>query len=262
MKLSSLASLSPDALFTAVADEDNLRFTRGVLERLQSDPQWTPLIIRQIEAGCIEIRSLLSWLARELNPATYLEVGVRRGFSMAMVAARRPDVTIYGFDLWIPRYAGVENPGPRFVRSEIRRLGHRGSLHLVSGDSRRTLPAFFGLNRASPLQRLRFGLRFRHRPPSFDLITVDGDHSLFGAHQDLIDTMPFCSVGGVVVFDDIVPDPATSTPEALQMERGPDPHGWGDLLGVWHAVQREFTNFRYFEYVRGHPGVGLAVRMR
>jgi len=33
------------------------------------------------------------------------------------------------------------------------------------------------------------------------------------------------------------------------------------LLGVWHAIQQRFPNFRYFEYLRDLPGVGVAVRM-
>ncbi len=262
MNLSFWTSISAEALFAAVVDVENLQFTRSVLERLRVDPVWTARIVRQIDAECIEIRLLLSWVAREREPTTYLEIGVRRGFSMAMVAARCPDVAIYGFDLWIPDYAGVENPGPRFVQTELRRLGHRGPVHLVSGNSHQTLPAFLGLPSAPTLQRVRSAIRFRRRPPQFDLITIDGDHSLLGAYQDLTDAMPFCAVGGAVVFDDIVPDTTVVTAEDLRAERGTDPRGWGDLLGVWRAVQQEFPDFRFFEHLESRPGVGLAVRMR
>lgn len=260
--LSFWATAAPEGLFAAVTDAENRGFTRSVLDRLRPDPIWTGHIASLIDAGNIEIRSLLSWLARRIEPVNYLEVGVRRGFSMAMVAARWPNVTIYGFDLWIPGYGGVESPGPRFVRAELRRVGHRGPVHLLSGNSHQTLAAFLGLNRASRRQRIFSILRYGAAPSSFDLITIDGDHSLLGAYQDLTDTMPFCAVGGAVVFDDISPDLAAVSPEAVRAERGEDPHGWGDLLGVWRAIQREFPEFRYFEYSQNPPGVGLAVRMR
>jgi predicted O-methyltransferase YrrM len=241
-----------------VAEEENLRFTRRVLESLRPDPVWIPRILQRIDRGCIELRSLLAWLARELNPASYLEVGVRRGFSMAMVAARCPDVALYGFDLWIRNYAGVDNPGPGFVRQEIRRLGHRGPIHLISGDSHVTLPRFLRQRRAFWSLRLSG----RHRPHRFSLITIDGDHSILGAYQDLSETMPFCAAGGAVVFDDITPDPATAGPEAVLAERGADPYGWGDLLGVWRAVRERFPDFRFFEFLDASPGVGLAIRLR
>jgi hypothetical protein len=250
------ASTTPEDIVAAVTTGENPHFTRCVLRRLSVDPVWTPHIIQLIEQRRVEIRSLLSWLARELQPVNYLEVGVRRGFSMAMVAARCPDAALYGFDLWIRNYAGVPNPGPRFVRSELRRLGHRGPVYLVSGNSHRTLAAFLDLPRKTIMQRMSPRPRIP-RPARFDLITIDGDHSLLGAHQDLRDTMPFCALGGAVVFDDIAPH---APPEALRAERGADPYAWGDLRGVWHAVQREFPNFRYFDFLEA-PGVGLAVRM-
>lgn len=238
-----LESATPHDLFQAVADEENRAFVRTVLDALTFDPQWTRRVLAQVAAGGIDVRCVLSWLARELRPGTYLEVGVRRGFSMAVVAARCPEAEIYGFDSWVPRYGGVENPGPRFVQSEMERVGYRKEVHFVTGDSHQTLPAFF---------------RGSH---AFDIITIDGDHSLLGAYRDLLDTLPHCSPGGVVVFDDIAAGPPCAPPEALEAERGEDPHKWGDLLGVWRAVQAHFPGFRYVEYLQAPPGVGLAVRI-
>lgn len=238
-----LESGTPHDLFQAVADEENRAFVRTVLDALTFDPQWTRRVQAQVAAGGIDVRCVLSWLARELMPETYLEVGVRRGFSMAVVAARCPEAEIHGFDSWVPRYGGVENPGPRFVQSEMERVGYRKEVHFVTGDSHQTLPAFF------------------RGPHAFDIITIDGDHSLLGAYRDLLDTLPHCSPGGVVVFDDIAAGPPCSPPEALEAERGEDPYTWGDLLGVWRAVQAHFPGFRYVEYLQAPPGVGLAVRI-
>ncbi len=255
-------SVSPEDLFEAVASVENRTFVQGVLRALAPDPVWIDYILAHVASNQIEIRCFACWLAQELKPRTYLEVGVRRGFSMAMVAARCPEVEVYGFDSWVPGYGGVENPGPAFVQAEMRKIGYTRSIHFVEGNSHRTLPAFFGHAHASLAERLRLGWRFRQRPQTFDMLTVDGDHSLVGAYQDLLDTMPHCSVGGVVLFDDITPDLSMLDPAAVQAERRYDPYGWGDLRGVWRAVQLKFQNFRFFECVRNPPGVGLAVRLR
>ncbi len=241
-------------------DQENQSFVQATLTALSPDSVWRDKILAQVVVARLELRTVLAWLAREMQPQAYLEIGVRRGFSMAMVAARCPDVDIFGFDLWIRDYAGVENPGPRFVRKELRRVGHRGRLHLISGDSHHTVSAFFRYGGASIIDRIRIGIASRRRPAVFDLMTIDGDHSLLGASQDLMDTMPHCPVSGVVVFDDIAPDRAP--PAALEAERGWDPHGWQDLRGVWKAAQERFPNFRFFEYIDHPPGVGMAVRLR
>lgn len=248
-------SIEPEELYGEVASDENRRFVLGIMNSLVPDPNWTAPIIKAVESKRVETRCYVSWLARELRPKTYLEVGVRRGFSMAMVAGRSPEVEIYGFDLWAPDYAGSPNPGADFVQSEMRKTGYEKRVHFIDGDSHRMLPAFFRSPRASIFDRLKFYWALKSRPRSFDLITIDGDHSLLGAYQDLLDTMPHCAVGGAVVFDDILPD------SLGQVEGEADPHGWGNLLGVWHAIQQRFPNFRYFEYLRDPPGVGVAVRI-
>jgi predicted O-methyltransferase YrrM len=104
-----------------------------------------------------------------------------------VVVERAPHVDAYGFDLWVADYAGMPNPGEAFVRAEMTRLGHRGQLVLVSGDSKTTLPAFLAEN------------------PDlyFDLVTIDGDHSAEGARADLLNALPRVRLGGVLVMDDV-----------------------------------------------------------
>jgi len=256
MNLSFWQSIRSEELYQQVAADENCQFVLKIMRALLPDPVWTAPIIEAVESKRIETRCFVSWLARELQPKTYLEVGVRRGFSMAMVAARSPEAEIYGLDLWIPGYAASPNPGPRFVQSEMRKIGYEKTVQLINGDSHRTLPAFFLDERASIRDRLKLRWDAKTRPTSFELIMIDGDHTLLGAYQDLLDTMPHCAIGGAVVFDDIAPD-------ALKREEGEaDPHGWVDLLGVWHAIQQRFPAFRYFEYLRDLPGVGVAVRMK
>ncbi|MEX0750734.1 MAG: hypothetical protein WD359_07975, partial [Dehalococcoidia bacterium] len=54
-----------------------------------------------------DITTTLSAAATLLHPRAYLEIGVRRGRSAAMVAAAAPDCAIYGFDLWLAEYGGL-----------------------------------------------------------------------------------------------------------------------------------------------------------
>jgi glycosyltransferase involved in cell wall biosynthesis/predicted O-methyltransferase YrrM len=121
-------------------------------------------------------------------PPTYLEIGVRQGRSAVVVAAIRPDVDLFLFDMWHPNYADVPNPGPEFVRAQLARVGHRGSVYFGSGRSQETIPAFFAE---------------ANGPQMFDLITVDGDHRDAGARADLDNVAPHLAPGGMLAFDDI-----------------------------------------------------------
>lgn len=256
-------SVEPADLFQSVSAEENRKYVVRVLRSLTPDRVWTNIIAEQVEAGHIEVRCFVSWLARKLQPRAYLEVGVRRGFSIAMVAAQCPEAEIYGFDSWTPNYSNVENPGSRFVQSEMERIGYRKKVHLIDGNSHETLPVFFE-DKAEVGWKLRKKQEFVNKPDVFELITIDGDHSLLGAYQDLKNVMPHCAIGGVVIFDDIAPDLSILSPtdlEIVRRELGEDPYGWGSLLGVWRAIQQQFSNFRYFEYTKNSPGAGLAVRL-
>jgi predicted O-methyltransferase YrrM len=128
------------------------------------------------------------WAAATLiRPRSYLEIGVRNGRSSAVVGAVSPDCAIYGFDLWQPGYFADPTQGPDFVRDELRRVGHRGPLELVSGDSMETVPAF---------------LR-EHPELFFDLVTIDGAKYVAVVASDIGGTLPRLKVGGIIVTDDI-----------------------------------------------------------
>lgn len=254
------AEVSDDQLLAAVSETENVSFVMDVFRRLSPDPKWTKLALAQLEKGHVETRCFISWLAREIQPANYLEIGVRRGFSMVTVAARAPEAELFGFDMWVPGYAGVDNPGPRFVERELQRVSKGKKPRFISGNSHETLPNFFSGGPSGLVNRLL--RREVPHPDTFDLILVDGDHSLLGAYQDLDAVMPHCALGGAVVFDDIAPSPEIVDEEAMRAELGHDPHGWVDLLGVWHVVRDEHPEFRFFEYTQDPPGVAVAVRLR
>lgn len=173
-----------------------------------------------------DIVTVLLAAAQLVRPQHYLEIGARRGRSMAMVAATCPECEIVGFDLWLPDYAGMPNPGPDFVRAEMKKLGHTGRLELISGNSHETLPRYFS----------------EHPDTFFDLITVDGDHSEKGAQRDLHDVLPRLKVGGVIVLDDIC-------------------HPAHPYLGnVWQRVVAADPRFAAWQFTELGYGVALAVR--
>lgn len=118
-----------------------------------------------------------------LQSQDYLEVGVRRGRSLACVFSGSSKVRMTCVDLWVENYAGISNPGPEFVKSEIRRLGNPTQLKMLSGNSHDLFPKF--------------------SENAFDLVTVDGDHSDEGAMQDLVDAYRVLRPGGAILFDDI-----------------------------------------------------------
>lgn len=171
-----------------------------------------------------DIATLLTAASSLLQPRSYLEIGVRRGRTSAAVAYASPGCDIYGFDLWLPEYGGFPNPGPDFVRGELAAVGHQGELTLVSGDSAHTVPAF---------------LR-EHPDLFFDLITVDGDHSLLGAARDMANVLPRLKVGGVIVFDDMIFAP--------QLQR------------VWQRYVKDDGRYRSWEWLEAGAGVAAAVR--
>lgn len=173
-----------------------------------------------------DIVSVLLCLARTLKPRTYLEIGVRRGRSACAVAGEAPYCAMFLFDLWQQGYAGIDNPGPDFVRGELAKVGHRAPATFIDGDSHATLPDFFRKNPTA----------------AFDLITVDGDHSERGAAQDMCDVLPRLAVGGAIVFDDIA-HPAHP-----------------ELNGVWKDLVANDDRFSAWSFRDAGYGVGFAIR--
>lgn len=145
--------------------------------------------------GEFDTVSFLNWFADKYKPKTYLEIGVRRGRSMAQVLSRSKDTRAVGIDLWIENYSSIPeenivttNPGPDFVVSELKKFGVSNLPQLIKGDSQKVLPEYFKNEK-----HIRY----------FDLILVDGDHSYKGARYDLEMCIPHLNEGGILIFDDI-----------------------------------------------------------
>jgi predicted O-methyltransferase YrrM len=173
-----------------------------------------------------DIVTVLSCLADLLGPKRYLEIGVRRGRSVAAVVSANPQCSLVMFDMWVEDYAGMENPGPDFVRQELKRIGYCGDMKFIDGDSHVTVPSYLA----------------RNPDESFDLITVDGDHSPEGAAQDLCDVLPRLKIGGAIVFDDVC--------HPLHPE----------LSKVWNDVVASDPRYSVFTYADCGYGVGFAIR--
>lgn len=226
--------VSSQTIATRATSQDTRKAVLHTLDKLSDDDYL--LFVRDYYregdrrfGNAWDYADLLTFLASAseiLQPRNFLEIGVRRGRSAAIVAAACPTCDIYGFDMWMVDYAGMPNPGPQFVTDELQRIGHRGKIELVSGDSHTTVPAFFAANPQA----------------KFDLINVDGDHSPDGAQADLECVLPYVDLGGMLLLDDI------THPQHRYLE-----DVWDQVVGS----NPDFVSYKYREL-----GYGVAVGIR
>lgn len=205
-------------LLAAMEPDDYMRYVQGYVE--------SGARIGGAEWRFADIVTALCAATERLEPTSYLEVGVRRGRSMAIVAGLAPKAHIVGVDMWIGDYAKMENPGPDHVRHQMAAIGHEGKLELITGNSHTVVPRLF-----------------RQRPElTFDLVAVDGDHTHGGAARDLRAVLPRLRIGGALVFDDV--------------RHSAHPY----LNDVWHrsvAADRRYTTWQYDD-----AGYGVAIAVR
>lgn len=250
--------------------------TVETLEALAPDPTNKPRLVQWLQEGVarnerrFEIRSALRALSNVMRPRSYLEIGTRRGWSLAQVLSESPDVRAYSFDQWIEGYGGIDNPGPEFVRAEMKRAApsHRGTLRFVPGNSHDTLPVFFqGVpledRELEDLSVLRAG---EDAPRSFDLVTVDGDHTALGTWWDFTDVLPFIAVGGAIVIDDLVDSSDELLGDAPQSRYAairPAPDDLKpSLLDVWNRLKDGLDGYEFIESFDSIVPIGIAIRMR
>ena len=188
----------------------NVKAVKDVFDKLADDPH-KALILTMLDNQEDNIWLVLSFLAQTTKPKEYLEIGVRRGFSMAVVAQRAKSCNLTGIDLWIPVYGGADNPGPDFVREQISLTGHQGEVTLITGDSKKLLPEI---------------------DKQFDLILVDGDHSTEGVYQDIILSHKLLAVGGYIVVDDLDYGPTFTAWERAITELSVTCERIGEKVGV------------------------------
>jgi len=226
--------VGPSTFAADCCSAETIRQVADVVERLSPEP-YARFTLDFYRAGLkgfgeswryADILTVLHSVSRRFTKPTYLEIGVRRGRSMAVVGAVQPEATMIGFDSWVTNYVGQPNPGPKAVESELERIGFRGSLELVSGNSRQTVPDYFS----------------RHPDVFVDLATIDGDHSARGAKVDIRNVVPRLKIGGVIVFDDIC---------------NPD-HTY--LMKVWHREVAGSPRFASWFFDEVGYGVAFAIK--
>jgi len=223
-----------DKVVHRAASLDLRRRVVEVLKKIESDC-YLEETIREHESAIASGASYwdmccaLAAFAELHSPQCYLEIGVRRGRSASIVAAFQPDVSLCLFDMWHPDYAGVPNPGPEFVRAQLRHVGHHGTVHFVDGRSQEMIPRYF----QSP-----------ECPERFELMTVDGDHRDVGARADLDNVVERLAPGGLLVFDDI------SHPT------------YPTLAHTWRGFIVDHPELTAIENPRNATGTALALRIR
>ena len=222
------------ALLAALQHPDNKRRVLNIISKLEPDYWLERNLVRyQDLTPWFDTATLLNWFAHTLKPRNYLEIGVRRGRSMAQVLVESPGTQGVGFDLWIPDYGSLPeqgihtpNPGPEFVLAELKKLGVSRLPQLVRGDSHTTVPAFWNVPA---------------NPQSFDLILVDGDHTADGARADLEIAFAHLAPGGALIFDDIC-----NTAHL-------------DLRDLWDEFARQHPDYLF---LNDHSAAGTGVAFR
>ncbi|HSH58352.1 MAG TPA: class I SAM-dependent methyltransferase [Acidimicrobiales bacterium] len=204
-----------------------------------------------------DIRVAARLLSAIIRPASYLEIGTRRGWSLAQVFAEAPGVTAYVCDLWIEGYGGFDQGTPAFIVEVLRRAVpqiERPTVSFLSGNSHDILRDWF----EGKLQDLPTA------PREFDLVALDGDHSRVGVWWDLLDVVDRVAVGGALIFDDLdeLGHGEASPVPTSTYERQPLPGSVDTLMDLWLYFQSKYPNFVCWTNVQGKLGAGIALRVQ
>ncbi|MCX4966417.1 class I SAM-dependent methyltransferase [Streptomyces sp. NBC_00654] len=150
---------------------------RSMHSRLQSNG----IRIHEGSSSVHQIADLMH-MAEDESIERIAEVGFHAGLSSFAFLGANKRATVTSFDI------GFHECVPRakeFVDEEF-----PGRHELVIGDSGRTLPTY----------------REFHPDAAFDLVFVDGGHSLDEARSDIENLVRMCRKGAKIIMDDIVPE--------------------------------------------------------
>jgi predicted O-methyltransferase YrrM len=176
-----------------------------------------------------EITGFLQLLESE-RPQRLLEIGGRRGGTLALFAAAMPaDARLLSLDMAYSRAQRALNP----------RLARPGQLI--------TCAAMDSHSPATP-EFVREWLGGAH----LDVLFVDGDHSLKGVSRDLLMYGPLLRPDGIVAFHDIVQDLRSRTGESTEAYAGEVPEFWAQVK------RRTNGHIEFIEHPR-QDGCGIGV---
>jgi hypothetical protein len=112
------------------------------------------------------IREALSRVCQ--GAESYLEVGVNEGTSLEVVITECPTIkSLTLVDMWGLDYGGTGRGNHNHITDLLNRLGYKGQTRFIDGNSHDILP-----------QLIQEGV-------SFDLVTIDGDHSYEQTKKDI-----------------------------------------------------------------------------
>lgn len=177
-----------------------------------------------IDFGNIDALSVLSWYSQYRYPRRYLEFGIGRGYTAAVVAAGCPSVEIYGIDRW----KGVlQRHTPLSVARMLRKgVMHCGYVRFINGEI------------GTAVQQLRDSFIGSF---DFDLVLVRGDLLGSDAVKQVSDLLPHLAGGGALVFT------------CGDIDR---------FASVWHEIRRLFPQFTYLRCKNHSTGLILAASLR
>jgi len=171
---------------------------------------WWDAITQFPEFQPLQKRHELIWLVtrvQQVNASRILEIGTASGGTLcALARAARSEARIATVDLSLPWARRVA----------CRRLSARGQrIECIEGDSH------------APATRDRAAAFLGES--GWDLLLIDGDHSLSGVERDFSLYSPAVRRGGLIVLHDIVPDVRRRLGIATSADSGDVPEFWKTL---------------------------------
>lgn len=128
-----------------------------------------------------DLQEALTFWGRELEPDSYLEIGVNNGETLACLLRSHIPKRLVLCDSWTGEWGGAPHGSHLHLLPLLEKL-HATHARFLDGSSHDLIHTL---------------------KETFDFITVDADHSAEGARQDLLDTWPLLNPTGLLFFHDI-----------------------------------------------------------
>jgi len=132
-----------------------------------------------------DLPSIIYQISKKIKPKNYLEIGVLKGRSIALVLKASPQTEAYGIDTW--EYSKY-NTNPIEIKASMKNIGIDNLPVLYTGSSYDILPVLW---------------KDKKIPEFFSLILIDGDHTYTGAKKDLDLCLKHLTSDGILIFHDI-----------------------------------------------------------
>jgi len=146
-------------------------------------PEYHQSTMTESASSNIALYSILTDCAHSIQPKSYLEIGCREGDSLLHVLRAAPSLSLIVIcDIWGGNYGGSARGSHLHIPPLLSMCDYLGHVLFLNGYSQQLLP---------------------HLAATFDLVLVDGDHSLEGASIDLDNAWRLLRPDGILVMDDL-----------------------------------------------------------